>query len=181
MRKYNDLNVGDELNRKNFTHRVLNYRKLTFWIIGFALLLSIGIIYFIMSQLGKDYRILDISSGSEHVDVEYRYVGSYWNGEYSYIDVEWTNHSDRAIGYGEGFSLYKDGKPVSMKDNYGFNDVLYILQPGKSVTLRHSMIVYNINYARSGLYRIENSFQFDGDNYMTDPHYMVYVEFEVGK
>ena len=96
-------------------------------------------------------------------------------------DVEWINHSDRAVGYGEGFSLYKDGKQVAMKENYGFNDVLYVLQPGRTVTIRYSMMAYNINYATGGLYRIENSFQFDSDNYLTDPHYLVYVEFVVGE
>ena len=86
MRKYNDSNVKEELNKTDFTHRRLNYKMPTFWIVvGIVLLLGIGIIYFVTSQLGKDYKILEISSGSEHKDMEYRYVGSYWNEEYSYM------------------------------------------------------------------------------------------------
>lgn len=171
-----------ETSIKERIQSVLNYKKPAFWVeIGVVLICIVVAVCFLTNPGGKDYKIINVSAGSDNEDVSYRYVDGYWDSKASYIEVEWTNHSDRDILYGEEFSLYKDGKPIPMKEDYGFLSIGYILEPGSTTTLKHSFIVYDYNFSESGTYRIEQDFQFDGNNYFKDPHYTVYVEFEVRK
>lgn len=179
-----------EVGVKSRIKSVLNYKKPAFWIIVVAVIACVVAAVCLLTDPKKEEKNEDISvsdivieAGSELEGVSIDIKSSDFSGYMPYIEIEWTNETEKMLTYGESFALYRyaDGewKDCSVMDIV-FNAVGYAVPPNETVIKKYYLT--NQDMREAGVYRLETHFLRDGDTLNEQgkiPTYNIWVEFKL--
>ncbi len=166
-----------EVNVKDRVKSVLNYKKPAFWVVVFAIIISIIVaVCFLTSPKGK----ISQKRGSDLEGVSLEIVSINYDAPAPSVEIKWTNNSDKEIVFGEEFyiyqNLYGNWEDCRVDLDYVVHLLGYPVSAGTTRTHKYSLNMLNMSTA--GKYRFETDFTIHG---AAPDEYKVWIEFELSK
>ena len=156
---------------------VLSYKKPAFWIIIFAVIISIAAAVCLLTDPKEKHVFENQSAHSDIMGIAVRIVDIEISDPSPYIEIEWKNNGTNDIVYGEPFYIYKN-ENGAWTDCNRMSDVFnlpgYYLSPGVSATKKYSL--NSMQMDEPGLYRFESHYSIEGS---PEEKHTVSVEFEL--
>lgn len=165
---------------------VLSYKKPTLWIIIISVISCIAVaVCFVTnpskSQSDEDSGIITLTGSGvmngESDMISGRIVSADLKSDEPYIEVEWSNHTDTELTFGEEFYIYQlvYGELVdcrSTPDDYGWADIAYEFPANGTFTKKYSLEYIDID--EPGTYLLET------DVYIDSVKDIMWIELEIG-
>lgn len=164
-----------EVGVKDRVKSVLNYKKPAFWIIIFAIIVSIMVAVCFLTNPKKEAEIFTFTNGyTTHDKVDVAATELMVGDRTGHIIVNWNNQTNKPLSYGSEFHIYRKvfGIKVECKNNNdGWDDILYEMDGTDG---ERTISLDGIEIKSKGDYVLEFDFNVSGDN----KEYTAYIEFK---
>lgn len=166
-----------EVGVKKRVKSVLNYKKPTFWIVLIAIVASVIVAICFLTNPKQDTNlgISSQKSGSDLNGVSLKIVDANLSALDPYIEVEWTNDTNKKITFGQQFQIFYNQKGTW--ENCNIEEPVWHLIAHSLDTKSTSKYVYKLggqNMTRIGKYRFEVPFTAE-----SAIKYKAWIEFEL--